>query len=148
MNNVILWYFLRYFNTIRYYLIFQWAIAIIFRAPINLSKLITMKYQTRLLLIASIVVFTNLQSINCHPSFNTTEGCDCASTELVSTDGIEDTWGRFTGNWYTVGDYDSFPYYMCIIDCQGLPDKLVSHNILIEFFSNLKSQLFYKIIWK
>ena len=93
-----------------------------------------MKYQTRLLLIAFVVVSTKLPSINCHPTLNTTADCDCASAELVSTGGIENTLGRYTGNWYTVGDYDSFPYYMCIIDCQGLSDKLVSHNFLRNFF--------------
>ena len=93
-----------------------------------------MKYQIRLLLIACIVVFTTISSMNCHPTLNTTEECDCASAELVSTGGIEEMYPRYTGNWYIVGDYDSFPLYMCLIDCQGLSDKLVSHNFLSNFF--------------
>ena len=68
---------------------------------------------------------------------NKNTNCDeCSDTTLETTGGFADKYPRYVGTWYHVGTYRDLPEFHCIMDCQGLSDKLVSTKFLLTIIEN------------
>ena len=112
------------FETINY--LAMSIVGVKYKASIN-SRMLNI---TRLLLIGCLLISTSFQFTNGFQTANipdelTLDCSICPTMELVSEGGFADMYPRYLGTWLRVEDYHGLPMYMCIVDCQGLSDKLV-----------------------